>query len=245
MDRPFFSVLMPVRNRAHLVGQAIQSIIDQTFDNWELIIVDDFSSDNTLEVVNQYKFDNRIKVKKLLSHLGLTEALRIGNSHCSGKVIVKQDSDDLSMPDRLDKIHRAFRAVPKLELFYHGMYQVWESETIGIIQRAYIPALPIKRKRILKEQYIPGAFAYSRTFIEKTPYRSLHCSEDWMLILDAYMRKANIGYLNEGLYDCMLREDSNSLIHENTGHYEEDEKNMRDILRNEYGIKTFKYAKRK
>lgn len=245
MARPFFSVLMPVWDRPHLVGQAIQSIVDQSFEDWELVVVDDFSEDNTLEVVSRYKFDDKVRIIELEKHKGLVEALTIGNVACQGKVIVKQDSDDLSFPNRLQRIYDYFKKNPKTDFFYHGIYQVWETEESTDIRRAYIPALPIERKRILKEQYIPGAFAYTKEFIKRLPYRELHCSEDWMLILDAYLSGAKIGYLNEGLYDCMLRPDSNSLMHENTGHYEEDEKTIREVLRDTYGIINFNYAKRK
>lgn len=240
--RPRFTVLMPVKDRAHLVRFAISSIIDQTFKDWELLIVDDGSMDNTWQIIREAERMKNIRGIRLKRHMGLVEALNIGNKEAKGEIIVKQDSDDVSLPNRLEVIDREIK---DSEFFYHGMYQIWQGEPGDRIRRAYIPALPIERERILKEQYIPGAFCYTKSFIEKTPYRKSHCSEDWMLILDAYLRGHKIGFVNEGLYEYALQVDSNSLLNEGIGSYEEDEAAMRNILDQEYGIKGFKYATRK
>ena len=173
--------------------------------------------------------------------MGLVGALNYGNEICQGEIIVKQDSDDLSLPNRLEVIDREIK---DSDFFYHGMYQTFEGDG-GIFQRSYIPALPIEREKILKEQYIPGCFAYTKEFISKNPYRKSHCSEDWMLILDAFLKGNKVGFVNEGLYEYILRVDSNSMINEGTGAYEDDEAEMQKILKEEYNIDNFKYAIRK
>ena len=239
-----FTVLMPTYNRDYLIGQAIESVLDQTFKDFELLIIDDGSSDTTAKIVSDYKkIDDRIVYHKI-PHRGLVPALNKGNELARGEIIVKADSDDLCLPNRLEKIANFFNTWKNTEFLYHGMYKSWESET-GTIRREYIPASRLDRDRILKDQYIPGCFAYTKEFIQKHPYRQLYCSEDWMLILDAYFSKARIGVIDEGLYEYCLREDSNSLIHEGTGNYEQDELTMREILYKEYGIPNFKYASRK
>lgn len=237
-----FTVLMPTWNRDYFLRNSIQSILDQTFKDFELLIVDDGSTDMSHPILKQYaKLDKRIRIIYCSEHQGLVSALNIGNEEALGKIIVKQDSDDLSLPNRLEVIDREMKDA---DFFYHGMYQTWESEDVSMTYRkAYIPALPIT-KRIFKEQYIPGAFAYTKKFITETPYRDLWCSEDWMLILETYLKKKKIRFANEGLYDLFLRLDSNSMVHEGTGHYEEDEKKMKEILKNEYNVKGFSYKKR-
>lgn len=239
--QPFITVLMPTYNRAHSIRTAIQSILDQTYKKFELLIVDDGSTDDTRKIVYEYMgIDRRIHYK-FITHAGLVTALTLGNNRARGKIIVKQDSDDISMPDRLEVI---VKNMGNNELFYHGMYQVWEQENMQGYRLAFIPALPVDKKRILKEQYIPGAFAYTKQFIDKHPYRDLYCSEDWMLILDAVLSDCKIGFINQGLYQYFLLTDSNSMIHENTGHYEDDEAKMQKWLKEDYGIKRFKYATR-
>jgi glycosyltransferase involved in cell wall biosynthesis len=105
--KPLVSVLMPVFNGANYIGQSIESIINQKYDNWELIIVNDASTDNTLEVIKTYK-DQRIKVFSNKEKLGLAGNRNKAISHAKGELIAVLDADDLSLPDRFDLQTRAF-----------------------------------------------------------------------------------------------------------------------------------------
>lgn len=95
------SVLMPVFNAEKYLRKAIDSIISQTEKNWELIIVDDGSTDNSFDIVSSYK-DERIKYFKK-DHSGIVDTLNFGLSKCSGKYVARMDSDDISKIDRLEK----------------------------------------------------------------------------------------------------------------------------------------------
>lgn len=102
-SRPVISVILPCYNDGKWLGESIQSIIDQTCQNWELIIVDDGSTDQTALVGHEWcKKDSRIKLISI-SRKGIAEALNIGIEHAKGKYIARQDADDLSMPKRLQK----------------------------------------------------------------------------------------------------------------------------------------------
>ena len=93
MKDPFFTVIIPTYNRATLVKEAIQSVLDQTFDNFELIIVDDHSTDNTIDVVQSYS-DKRI-YRILNDHKkGPGGARNAGIHKAKGKWIAFLDSDD-------------------------------------------------------------------------------------------------------------------------------------------------------
>jgi glycosyltransferase involved in cell wall biosynthesis len=99
---PVVSVLMPVFNRENLVGDAIQSILDQTFEDWELIILDDASTDGTLQVCESYAArDGRIRVHKNEKNLGVGGTRNRLLSLASGQYFAIQDSDDISVPERL------------------------------------------------------------------------------------------------------------------------------------------------
>ena len=242
--RPRISVVTPTWNRGHLLRYSLQSLIDQSFNDFEIIVVDDGSTDNTKQVLEEIqKIEPRLKCI-YLKHQGIVPTLWEGNKAATGEIIVKHDSDDLSMPDRLEKIDQYFKEHPDTEFFYHGMYQTYEAENYSF-RRIYKPALPIDRERILKEQYIPGFFSYTKKFITEVPYRKSYCSEDWMLLLDAVLKNRKIGYLDQGLYEYAMRVDSNSLRWEGTGAYEKDEALMQKILKEEYGIDNFKYPDRK
>ncbi|MFV8226695.1 glycosyltransferase family 2 protein [Christiangramia aquimixticola] len=96
------SVIIPVYNRAEFIGEAIQSILSQTYKNFELIIVDDASTDNTLEVIKQFK-DKRIRLLRNRDNYGVSVSRNKGISNAKGSFIAFMDSDDISLPTRLEK----------------------------------------------------------------------------------------------------------------------------------------------
>ena len=93
---------MPVYNCAEYVAEAIQSILDQTFSNFELIIVDDKSTDETLEVTKIFS-DKRIRLIEKPANTGYTESLNLGIELSRGHLIARMDGDDISMPQRFEK----------------------------------------------------------------------------------------------------------------------------------------------
>jgi len=99
---PIISVLMPVFNGEKYLKKSIDSIVNQTFKNFELIIINDGSSDNTLNIVNSYS-DNRIRIINNKKNIGIVRSLNKGISTTRGKYIARLDSDDLSNLDRLQK----------------------------------------------------------------------------------------------------------------------------------------------
>ena len=97
------SILMPAYNSEQFISKSIESIINQSFSDYEFIIVDDGSKDATKEIINMYKQNNN-KIKLFSkSNSGLTETLNFGLKKCKGEWIARLDSDDLSRFDRLEK----------------------------------------------------------------------------------------------------------------------------------------------
>lgn len=99
---PRVSVIMPVYNAEPFVGQALKSILGQTFRNFELIIVDDGSGDRSREIGRSFH-DERIVWIENGRNLGLTASLNVGLKKARGEFIARQDADDLSLPERLEK----------------------------------------------------------------------------------------------------------------------------------------------
>ena len=98
------SVIMGIYNCAPYLDEAIESIIDQTCKNWELIMCDDGSSDGTLAVAEKYAArDDRIRVIKNEKNLGLNKTLNRCLKEASGDIIARMDGDDISLPDRFEK----------------------------------------------------------------------------------------------------------------------------------------------
>ena len=95
---------MSVRNNESFVSKSIDSILNQTYRNFEFLIVDDFSDDNTYKIIKEYeKKDNRIKVFKNDENLGLTKSLNNLITVAKGKIIARQDGDDISLKQRFLK----------------------------------------------------------------------------------------------------------------------------------------------
>lgn len=98
------SIIIPTHNRAHLISRAIQSIIEQTYTNWELIIVDDGSTDNTEEVLQPFLKDPRIDYLKK-ENSGAAHSRNVGVEKASGEWITFLDSDDEAKVNWLEIIN--------------------------------------------------------------------------------------------------------------------------------------------
>src|ERR1039457_2632426 len=94
------SVIVPTFNRGYILGEAIQSILDQTYPLFEVIIVDDGSTDDTVEVVNRFK-DGRVRLIQHSMNSGVAAARNSGLKAAQGDLISFLDSDDLWSPDKL------------------------------------------------------------------------------------------------------------------------------------------------
>jgi len=100
-NSPLVSVIMPVFNRERFVGEAVQSILNQRYSNFELIIVDGGSKDKSIEIIKNFNArDNRIKIFNQMTH-GIPSARNEGIRYAQGKYIAIMDSDDISLPERL------------------------------------------------------------------------------------------------------------------------------------------------
>jgi len=105
-QRPFFTVIIPVYNRAGTIARAIESVQQQQFSSWELIIVDDGSVDNTLEVVAPYLSDERINYIDQ-ENKERSAARNKGIENATGEYICFLDSDDVYYPNHLREFHNA------------------------------------------------------------------------------------------------------------------------------------------
>ena len=97
------SIIMPSYNTEEYISKSIESVLTQTYKNWELIIVDDCSSDKTDEVVRSYLSDNRIHYLKNEKNCGAAYSRNTALREAKGKWIAFLDSDDLWMPEKLEK----------------------------------------------------------------------------------------------------------------------------------------------
>ena len=117
MDRePKITVIMSVFNGSEFLAESIQSILDQTFKEFEFIIVDDGSTDNSLDIIRSFESaDSRIKVISKLNE-GLAKSLNTAISISKGEYIARMDADDISYKNRLEKQYEFMQKNKSIDL---------------------------------------------------------------------------------------------------------------------------------
>lgn len=102
MEQPLVSILTPFKNTELFLAECLNSILQQTYTNWELLIVDDHSTDNSYNVVETFATqDKRIKLLKN-NGSGIIDALKIAFAYSSGALVTRMDSDDIMLPNKLE-----------------------------------------------------------------------------------------------------------------------------------------------
>jgi len=120
MDRqPLVSIVIPTYNRACDLGRALASVVAQTYCAWEALIVDNHSTDDTVEVVNRFN-DSRIKLLSIHNDGVIAASRNLGITHASGEYVAFLDSDDWWRPEKLAQSVNALEQ--GADLVYHGMF---------------------------------------------------------------------------------------------------------------------------
>jgi hypothetical protein len=110
-----FDVLLPVKNGIAFLGEALDSIVHQTYKDWRLIVLDHGSADGSVELAETYAArDPRVIVRAFPDAPGLSGLLNCGLDLCDCRYVLRQDADDVSLPDRMEVLARAFEAEPAL-----------------------------------------------------------------------------------------------------------------------------------
>lgn len=146
---PNVSIIIPTYNRANLVGRSVKSVLDQSYKDFEIIIVDDGSSDKTEEKIRRYqKDDDRIRFIKHGTNKGAAAARNTGIKASRGHYIAFQDSDDTWEPEKLEKQIQVFEHAPEeAGIVYTDMWR----RRAG--KRKYIPSPGIgPEERIIYQQ---------------------------------------------------------------------------------------------
>jgi glycosyltransferase involved in cell wall biosynthesis len=182
------TVVIPCYNQAHFVGEAIESVLSQSYRNFEVVVVDDGSTDNTSEVASRYGEEGVRLIRQ--ENRGLAGARNTGIRHSRGEFLVFLDADDRLLPDALEAGLRCFEAHPECALVAgHSRF----IDVDGLLRAEPRPPEPIGSDlytALLERKYfvIPGAVMYRRGVIESVGAfdTSLNATEDY----DLYFRIA-------------------------------------------------------
>jgi len=137
-ENPLVSVLIANYNYGQYIGEAIESVLNQTYQNFEIIICDDGSTDNSLEVIKEYaKRDGRIKyIAK--ENGGVASALNVAFAHSIGQIICLLDADDIFHKKKIENVVNQFLLRSKVGLVLHRMQILYGTE--------HGPTIPVTRK---------------------------------------------------------------------------------------------------
>jgi glycosyltransferase involved in cell wall biosynthesis len=148
------SVLMPVYNCETYLRESIESILNQTFKDFEFLIIDDGSIDSSAEIIRSYS-DPRIRLIQNEENIGITKSLNKGLNLAKGKYIARQDADDISMPERLEKQVNFLEAHSNIALISSSIQGIEESG-----KEVWIWKLPCDNN-IIKENLLKGLNQFS------------------------------------------------------------------------------------
>jgi glycosyltransferase involved in cell wall biosynthesis len=149
-----FSIIMPAFNAEKTITKSIESTVKQTFDDWELIIINDGSTDSTLKIITSFQqLDSRIKLINLLNNKGLSNARNEGILNAKGDFITFLDSDDLWHKDKL-KIQNDFHSRNPESKISHTDFNLIIGDEVTIRRFRFISKLVYKHSGNLFPQLI-------------------------------------------------------------------------------------------
>jgi|Deesub1362A_J573_1020465.scaffolds.fasta_scaffold00600_5 glycosyltransferase involved in cell wall biosynthesis len=201
MKNPTVSVIMSVYNGEKYLRQAIESILNQTFSDFEFIIVDDGSTDKTPEILKDYaKKDLRLKIVKNRKRIGLTKSLNEAIKQAKGKYIARQDADDISLPERLEKQITFLEKNPSYGAV--GTSAAIIDKNGRIIKKAMVPKSWLVIKQILKfgNCFVHGSMMFKKQdYIKAGGYRTpFALAQDF----DLWLRMSKIKKM-KNLRECL------------------------------------------
>lgn len=129
--QPIISIVMPVYNGDSYLGEAMDSVLSQTYPHFELLVVDDGSTDNTLSIARSYE-DSRIRIIETANHSGITNALNTGLQHVAGQYIARMDADDVCSRWRLEHQIAFMEAHPNVLLCGTNMHLLFTNRTLTL-----------------------------------------------------------------------------------------------------------------
>lgn len=175
------SVITPNYNSEKYISETIQSVIRQTYQQWELIIVDDGSADNSLSIINDYLSDPRIKLYRQPFNQGPVAARNKGIEMASGRYIAFLDSDDAWAPEKLEKQLPFFKTANDVAIVFADYEQM--DEAGNLLNKVITAPSTVTYASLLKTNYIGCLTAvYDQQLLGKR-YFVNHGHEDYILWL--------------------------------------------------------------
>ena len=183
--QPLVSVITPMFNNEAVIIETINSVVEQTHSNWELILIDDASSDKTIRVIQPLLKENpRIKLYKHSENRGAAEARNSGTKMAQGNYIAFLDADDMWSKNKLEL---QLEVLKNTDVCY-GSYELMDSDSNPLNKKVNVIKL-LTYKKLLRANYIGNLTGiYNVDVLGKIYTKDLKKRQDWLLWLEALRR---------------------------------------------------------
>lgn len=202
---PLVSVLMPVYNTAPYLREAVDSMLSQTFVDFELIVLNDCSPDNAEEILDTYD-DQRIVRYKGGKNVGLSNVLNVGVAMARGKYIARMDSDDISLPTRLQLQVDYLEKNPEIDLVSAAMQLIGAKEEVWIRE---INPEKVKIEALFHSPVLHASSVWRKESFEKHGLRfeqGMVPAEDYDLWARALLKGLKLVNLPDVLYEYRIHD---------------------------------------
>ena len=209
-SNPKISIITPIYNSEKYIESTIKSVLDQTYSNWELILIDDFSTDKSIQVIEPIlKKNNRVKLIRLETNQGAAVARNEGTKIAEGDYIAFLDSDDLWLPHKLS-VQIELMRIKGIDVCFSS-YELIDEK--GESLNKVVSALPsLSFKKLLKSNYVGNLTGiYDAKKLGKIYAPNLRKRQDWLLWLEALKGSSKNAFgIKEPLARYRIRKDSMS-----------------------------------
>ncbi len=199
------SVIIPTYNRCDKLKKAMESVLAQTYDNIELLIIDDGSTDHTQEMVEGIA-DERVRYIRLPQNMGAAAARNEGVRQVRGELIAFHDSDDLWVPEKLEKQMNYWKEHPEFSMIYCAyLFHIDNHEfRTPDMNRGDLEGDILQYLLLKNSVGTPTMLMRKRCFEEVGGFNtSLHCLEDWEFVI-RFAESYYIGYVDEVLVNAFF-----------------------------------------
>lgn len=204
------SIIMPAYNSENTISESIQSVLNQTYKNFELIVVNDCSLDSTKKIIESFThLDKRIKFVDKIVNEGVASARNTGLDHASGDFVAFLDSDDKWVENKLEKQLDIFAKHTDIDIVYSSYYR-FNSSSIGKVVR--VPHF-LNKKKLLKGNPIGNLTAIYNFQNFPTIRQKKIGHEDYLFWLEIFNSSKNVkGFgIQEPLAYYRVAEDGQSI----------------------------------
>ena len=223
------SIVLPVYNGGHRVGKAIKSVLAQTYDNFELVIVNDCSTDKTSEIVKEIsEKDKRIRVINNETNQKLPRSLNIGFANSCGEYLTWTSDDNSYKPEAIEKMVSYLDNHPNIDMVYSNFNVVKLDGTYISTTRALEP------NKMRFENAVGACFLYRKELAEKIGQYdpNLFLAEDYEYWIRAYLH-GKLHHIDDVLYDYGWHDNSLTVTKKNQVYhktFEAKEKHFYELL---------------